>query len=49
LTTIRQNKTALGRTAGESLVRLIEDEDAKPPKIALPVELVERQSAGPRR
>ena len=46
LTTIRQNKTALGRIAGDSLIRLIEDEHAKPPKIALPVELVERQSAG---
>ena len=46
LTTIRQNKTALGRVAGDSLIRLIEDEHAKPPKIALPVELVERQSAG---
>ena len=46
LTTIRQNKTALGRIAGDSLIRLIEDERAKPPKIALPVELVERQSAG---
>jgi LacI family transcriptional regulator, galactose operon repressor len=47
LTTIRQNKTALGRVAGDSLIRLIEDEHAKPPKIALPVQLVERQSAGP--
>ena len=47
LTTIRQNKTALGRAAGESLIRLIEDEHAKPPRIALAVELVERSSAGP--
>ncbi len=47
LTTIRQNKTALGRAAGESLVRLIEDEHAEPPRIALPVELVERSSAAP--
>jgi LacI family transcriptional regulator len=47
LTTIRQNKTALGRVAGESLIGLIEDEQAKPPRIALPVELVERSSAAP--
>jgi DNA-binding LacI/PurR family transcriptional regulator len=47
LTTIRQNKTMLGRVAGESLIRLIEDEHAKPPRIALAVELVERSSAGP--
>jgi LacI family transcriptional regulator len=47
LTTIRQDKTALGRVAGDSLIRLIEDEHAKPPKIALPVEFVARQSAGP--
>ena len=46
LTTIRQNKTALGRVAGESLIRLIEDDAAKPPRIAVAVELVERQSAG---
>jgi LacI family transcriptional regulator, galactose operon repressor len=46
LTTIRQDKTALGRVAGESLIHLIEDEHAKPPKIALPVELVERRSTG---
>jgi DNA-binding LacI/PurR family transcriptional regulator len=46
LTTIRQNKTVLGRVAGESLIGLIEDEHAKPPRIALPVELVERSSAG---
>jgi LacI family transcriptional regulator len=46
LTTIRQNKTTLGRVAGESLIRLIEDEQTKPPKVALPVELVERRSAG---
>ena len=46
LTTIRQNKTALGRVAGDSLIRLIDDDHAKPPKVALPVELVERQSAG---
>jgi LacI family transcriptional regulator len=49
LTTIRQNKTALGRVAGDSLIRLIEDERAKPPKMALPVQLVERRSAGPAR
>jgi LacI family transcriptional regulator len=47
LTTIRQNKTALGRLAGESLIHLIENEDAKPPKVALPVELVERKSSAP--
>jgi LacI family transcriptional regulator len=46
LTTIRQNKTTLGRVAGEALIRLIEDEHAKPPRIALAVELVERSSTG---
>jgi len=47
LTTIRQNKTALGQIAGESLIRLIEDDDAKPPRIAVAVELIERSSANP--
>ena len=49
LTTIRQNKTALGHIAGESLIRLIEDDDAKPPRIAVAVELIERSSASPLR
>jgi len=47
LTTIRQDKMALGRVAGESLIQLIDDEHAKPPKVVLSVELIERTSAGP--
>jgi LacI family transcriptional regulator, galactose operon repressor len=47
LTTIRQDKMALGRVAGESLIQLIDDEHAKPPKVVLSVELIERKSADP--
>ncbi|MFZ5817060.1 MAG: LacI family DNA-binding transcriptional regulator [Bacillota bacterium] len=46
LTTIRQDKEALGRAAGEALVRLIENPDASPPIITLPTELVIRESCG---
>lgn len=47
LTTVRQDKTALGRVAGTELIRLVEDENATPPALALPVELVVRRSAAP--
>jgi LacI family transcriptional regulator len=45
LTTVRQNKPALGAAAGAALIRLIESEDATPPELVLPVELVVRESS----
>jgi LacI family transcriptional regulator len=48
LTTIRQDKTGLGATAAESLLRMIEETDAAPPVAVLPVELVVRDSSGAR-
>jgi LacI family transcriptional regulator len=49
LTTIRQDKGALGNAAGTALVAMIESEDAAPPELVLPVELVVRESSGPHR
>ena len=49
LTTIRQDKDALGNAAGTTLVAMIESEDAAPPELVLPVELVVRESSGPHR
>ena len=49
LTTIRQDKNGLGATAGESLLRMIDQTDAVPPVATLPVELVVRDSSGARR
>ena len=46
LTTVRQDKTMLGRVAGEALIALVEDEGATPPAISLPVELIVRRSSG---
>ena len=46
LTTIRQNKDAIGNAAGTALVAMIESEDAAPPELVLPVELVVRESSG---
>jgi LacI family transcriptional regulator len=46
LTTVRQDKRALGATAASSLVRLIDDADAAPHVSTLPVELVVRDSCG---
>jgi LacI family transcriptional regulator len=46
LTTIRQDKQRLGWSAGEALVRLIEDAELEPPAITVPVELVVRESSG---
>jgi LacI family transcriptional regulator len=45
LTTIRQDKTGLGATAGEALLRMLEQADAAPPTTSLPVELVVRESS----
>jgi LacI family transcriptional regulator len=44
LTTIRQDKEALGGAAGASLIRMIEDPNIEPPVITIPVELVVRES-----
>jgi LacI family transcriptional regulator len=49
LTTIRQDKRALGAAAAQSLAQLIEDPDTVPPVLVLPVELVRRGSTGPAR
>jgi LacI family transcriptional regulator len=46
LTTVRQDKRALGVAAARSLVQLIDDVDAAPHVSVLPVELVVRQSCG---
>ena len=46
LTSVRQDKRALGATAATSLVRLIDDADAAPHVSMLPVELVVRESCG---
>ena len=45
LTTIRQDKPALGAAAGRSLVDMIDDPELSPPTITVPVTLVERESA----
>jgi LacI family transcriptional regulator len=44
LTTIRQDKAALGAAAAEAILALAESEDAVPPALVLPVELVVRGS-----
>jgi len=46
LTTVRQAKEAMGRAAGEALVRLIEEPGSSPPILVLPTELVIRESCG---
>jgi LacI family transcriptional regulator len=46
LTTVRQDKRALGVAAARSLVQLIDDADAAPHVSVLPVDLVVRQSCG---
>jgi LacI family transcriptional regulator len=48
LTTIRQDKVALGLRAAESLVEMIDDPKATPPALTVPVELVVRESCGSR-
>lgn len=48
LTTIRQDAGAVGVSAGEALVRLIDDPELEPPRITVPVELVVRESSGAR-
>jgi LacI family transcriptional regulator len=47
LTTLRQDKAALGVAAGEGLVRLIEGEDDAGGATTLPVELIVRGSTAP--
>ena len=46
LTTIRQDKRALGAAAARSLVQLIDDAETAPHVSVLPVELVVRESCG---
>lgn len=46
LTTVRQQKADLGRIAGESLVRMIEDPHATAQITTLPTELIIRESCG---
>jgi LacI family transcriptional regulator len=50
LTTVRQDKAGLGAAAGTALLGLVEDRDgAGPAPTVLPVELIRRGSARPRR
>jgi LacI family transcriptional regulator len=49
LTTIRQDKEALGRAAGEALTSLIDDPALDPPVVTVPVGLVARDSTAPSR
>jgi LacI family transcriptional regulator len=46
LTTLRQQKTALGIEAGRALLRLIDGEEDVPAAITLPVDLIVRASTG---
>jgi LacI family transcriptional regulator len=46
LTTIRQDMVGIGLAAGRALIEQIEDPDATPPVLTLPVELVVRASCG---
>jgi LacI family transcriptional regulator, galactose operon repressor len=47
LTTIRQDRTELGRLAATRAIELIEDPETTPPDTILPVELVVRASSAP--
>jgi LacI family transcriptional regulator len=46
LTTVRQDMVGIGLSAGRALVEQIENPDARPPVLTLPVELVVRASCG---
>ena len=46
LTTVRQDMVGIGHAAGRALVEQIENPDATPPVLTLPVELVVRASCG---
>jgi LacI family transcriptional regulator len=46
LSTIRQDKVALGLAASRALVEQIENPDVTPPVLTLPVQLVVRASSG---
>ena len=48
LTTVRQDMVGIGLSAGRALVEQIENPDATPPVLTLPVELVVRASCGAR-
>jgi len=47
LTTVRQDRIGLGTAAVEAVLRMLDQPDAVPPAILLPVELVVRESADP--
>jgi len=47
LTTIRQNKDLMGRTAAQVMVQLIDNKDGAPIHLTLPTELIVRQSTRP--
>ena len=49
LTTVRQDKMGLGSSAGEALLRMLDEADSAPPITTLPVELVVRESSGAQR
>ena len=46
LTTVKQDKFGIGAAAATALVGMIESEEAPPPALVLPVELVVRRSCG---
>ena len=46
ISTIRQDKIALGATAGDALVRVIDDPEFAPLTEIVPVDLVVRESSG---
>jgi len=48
LTTVRQDKSGLGFAAADALIRMVDHPGASAPAHALPVSLVERESAAPR-
>jgi LacI family transcriptional regulator len=48
LTTVRQDMVGIGLASGRALVDQIENPDATPPVLTLPVELVVRASCGAR-
>ena len=48
LTTVRQNRDALGAQAASTVIAMIEHPEASPPRKLLPVELVVRASSGER-
>jgi LacI family transcriptional regulator len=48
ITTVRQDKAALGTAAAEAMLKLIDDPAAESPQVVVPVELIVRESSGAR-